>query len=425
MRQSSVMKATKAMQDRWDAVMMRNYATPPIAIVRGEGARVWDADGNDYLDLLAGIAVSSLGHAHPAVVRAVSQQAAQLAHTSNLYINPVALTLAERLAALFGGEGTRVFLCNDGATANEAAIKVALRARPGRRKFVAAEHSFHGRTLGALALTGKAAAREPFEPFGIRVTFVPYGDQAALDAAVDEETAAVVLEPILGEAGVVPPPPGYLAAVRAACDRAGALMVLDEVQGGVGRTGRWFTHQHDDVIPDVVTLAKGLGAGLPVGACLARGAAAEALQRGDHGSTFGGNPVSCAAALAVLDTIESAGLLDHVTRTGAEWAADLVAIDHPLLHGVRGRGFWLALSVEPGSAGPIELAAREAGFLVNAAAPDAVRLAPPLVLTAAEAKTFTAALPGILAAAASAVSVAPTVRSPVEPSRPAAEGQDR
>jgi acetylornithine aminotransferase len=415
---------TKAMQDRWDAVMMRNYATPPMAIVRGEGARVWDAEGNDYLDLLGGIAVSSLGHAHPAVVRAVSAQVAQLAHTSNLYINPVALSLAERLAALFGGDGSRVFLCNDGATANEAALKVALRARPGRRKFVAAEHSFHGRTLGALALTGKAAAREPFGPFGIDVMFVPYGDQAALDAAVDDETAAVVLEPILGEAGVVPPPPGYLTSARAICDRAGALLVLDEVQGGVGRTGRWFTHQHDDVTPDVVTLAKGLGAGLPVGACLARGEAAEALQRGDHGSTFGGNPVACAAALAVLDTIENESLLEHVATTGAEWAADLAAVEHPLLRGVRGRGFWLALSVETGAAGSIEQAAREAGFLVNAAAPDAIRLAPPLVLTAGEAKSFTAALPGILATASAAGSVAP-VTSPVGPSTATAEGQGR
>jgi acetylornithine aminotransferase len=399
---------TQSLQDRWDAVMMRNYGTPPIALIRGEGCRVWDADGRDYLDLLAGIAVSSLGHAHPAIGRAVTEQVGRITHTSNLYINPVAVELAERLAGLFGSDGTRVFLCNDGTTANEAAIKVALRAQPGRRRFVAAENSFHGRSLGALALTGKAAAREPFAPFGIDVEFVPYGDAQALATVVDDNTAAVVLEPILGEAGVVPPPDGYLAAARAACDSAGALLVLDEIQGGVGRTGKWFAHEHAGVTPDVITLAKGLGGGLPIGACVARGRAADALVKGDHGSTFGGNAVACAAALAVLDTIENDQLLDHVGRAGAEWAAQLAAVDHPLVRGVRGVGFWLALMVEPGSATAIETAARDAGFIVNAAAPDAVRLAPPLILTADEAKSFTAALPAVLDAAQSAVSVGAT-----------------
>ena len=402
------MSETDVLQGRWDAVMMRNYGTPPVALVRGEGCRVWDADGRDYLDLLAGIAVSSLGHGHPAVTAAVADQVGRIAHTSNLYINPVALALAERLADLVGEPGTRVFLCNDGTTANEAAIKIALRALPGRRRFVAADNSFHGRSLGALALTGKAAAREPFAPFGVDVTFVPYGDAEALAAAVTAETAAVVLEPILGEAGVIPPPAGYLAAAREACDRAGALLVLDEVQGGIGRTGRWFTHQHEGVTPDVITVAKGLGGGLPVGACLATGQAAQALQRGDHGSTFGGNPVSCAAALAVIDTIEAEGLLDHVATTGRDWSADLAGVSHPLLRGVRGRGFWLALMVDSGSAAAVEQAARDAGFLVNAAAPDAIRLAPPLVLSADEAKSFTATLPAILDAAQAAVSVGAT-----------------
>jgi acetylornithine aminotransferase len=414
------MTQTDAMRDRWDAVMMHNYATPPVALARGEGCRVWDVEGRDYLDLLAGIAVSALGHAHPAVVDAVASQVARIAHTSNLAINEPALALAERLVALVGGAGTRAFLCNDGTTANEAAIKVVRRAQPERRRFIAAENSFHGRSLGALALTGKAAAREPFAPFGLDVTFVPYGDTAALEVAVDEQTAAVFLEPILGEAGVVPPPPGYLAAARAVCDRTGALMVLDEIQGGVGRTGKWFAHQHEDVAPDVVTLAKGLGGGLPVGACLASGRAAEALQRGDHGSTFGGNPVSCAAALAVLDTIDKEGLLAHVAQTGQQWATELRAVVHPLLHGVRGRGFWLALAVDEGSAPAIERAAREAGFLVNAAAPDAVRLAPPLVLTETEAKSFTAALPFVLDSAATAVSVGAT-----KPTGAGAERQDR
>jgi acetylornithine aminotransferase len=388
--------STADFQQRWDSVMMRNYGTPPVALVSGSGCTVTDADGKSYLDLIAGIAVSSLGHAHPAVVDAVSKQVATIAHTSNLFINPPALQLAERLAELTGVPGARVFLCNDGATANEAAIKATLRARPDRRRFVAAENSFHGRTLGALALTGKAAIREPFGPFGIDVTFVPYGDADALASAVDETTAAVFLEPTLGEAGVIPPPTGYLTAARAACDGAGALLVIDEVQGGIGRTGVWFAHQHEAVVPDLVSVAKGLGGGLPVGACIAVGATAEALQRGDHGSTFGGNPVSCAAALAVIDVIEQEGLLKQVEEIGQQWMADLGARAGDVLTGVRGRGLWIGLEL-PGVAAAVESAARERGFLVNATGPDAVRIAPPLILSADEAASFTKALPGILA----------------------------
>jgi acetylornithine aminotransferase len=393
---------------RWGTVMMPNYGLPPVALVHGEGCRVWDADGRDYLDLLAGIAVSSLGHAHPAIVEAVSRQVATIAHTSNLYINQPALALAERLVGLAGMPDARVFLCNDGATANEAAVKVALRhAGPGRTRFVAAERSFHGRTLGALALTGKPVIREPFGPYGLAVTFVPYGDADALAAAVDERTAAVFLEPTLGEGGVVPPPAGFLGRAREIATQAGALLVLDEVQGGIGRTGAWLAHQHDDVVPDVVTLAKGLGGGLPVGACVAGGAAATALQRGDHGSTFGGNPVACAAALAVLETIERDGLLDHVSRLGEQWAAALAGVEHPLLRSVRGKGFWLGLVLAGEVSAAVEAAARDAGFLVNAVAPDAIRLAPPLVLSDDEAASFVDALPKILDAAASAVRVEP------------------
>jgi acetylornithine/N-succinyldiaminopimelate aminotransferase len=398
--------ATEDLQQRWAAAMMANYGTPPVALVSGQGCRVTDADGREYLDLIAGIAVSALGHAHPAIVAAVSNQVRRIAHTSNLFVNPVAVDLAERLSGICGLPDARVFLCNDGATANEAAIKVALRARSGRRRFVAAEGSFHGRTLGALALTGKASAREPFAPYGIDVDFVPYDDAAALAAAVDERTAAVFLEPILGEAGVVPPATGYLRTARELCDAAGALLVLDEVQGGIGRTGRWLAYQHEAVVPDVVTLAKGLGGGLPIGACVAGGEAATAFQAGDHGSTFGGNPISGAAALAVLDTIEAEGLLDHVSGLGERWRGDLAAVDSPLLTGVRGRGLWLALLVGDGAAPAVQTAARETGFLVNAIGPDVVRLAPPLVLSDAEADSFTAALPGILAAAQTATRLA-------------------
>jgi acetylornithine/N-succinyldiaminopimelate aminotransferase len=397
------MTATAKLQARWDAVMMRNYGTPPVALVSGEGCVVTDADGRDYLDLIAGIAVSALGHGHPAVVSAVTDQVGRLAHTSNLFINEPAVRLAERLVELVGAPSARVFLCNDGATANEAALKTVMRTQPGRRGFVAAEGSFHGRTLGILALTAKPAYREPFGPFGVAPSFVPYGDVDALAAAVDDQTAAVFLEPILGESGVVVPPPGYLAAARAICDDAGALLVLDEIQGGIGRTGRWLAYQHDGIVPDIVTMAKGLGGGLPIGACIGIGRTADALVRGDHGSTFGGNPVSCAAALAVIDTIESAGLLTHVENLGVTWQRELAAMQSPLLTGVRGRGLWLALVVAAGAASAIETAARDQGFLVNATGPDAVRLAPPLVLSEAEAASFTAALPAILDVAAHAV----------------------
>jgi acetylornithine aminotransferase len=399
--------ATNDLRARWDAVFMANYATPPLALRSGAGCVVTDADGATYLDLIAGIAVSSLGHAHPAVVDAVRAQVGELAHTSNLFINTPALDLAERLVELVRPSAhadVRVFLCNDGASANEAAIKTVLRANPGRRRFVAAEGGFHGRTLGALALTGKPAIREPFAPLALDVTFVPYGDSDALAAALDDDTVAVFLEPILGESGVIPPPDGYLAAARAACDSTGTLLVLDEVQGGIGRTGRWFAHQHEGVVPDVITLAKGLGGGLPIGACVGVGGAAGALHKGDHGSTFGGNPISCAASLAVLDSIQSNGLLEHAAVLGAQWQADLDAAAPAAVLGVRGRGLWLALVVADGLAPAVEIAARERGFLVNATGPDAVRLAPPLVITAAQAGSFTDALPAIVEAATVKVS---------------------
>jgi acetylornithine aminotransferase len=398
------MTAYAELSARWQRVMMPNYGTPPVALVRGEGCRLWDADGKDYLDLLAGIAVSSLGHAHPAVVDAVSRQVATLAHTSNLYLHETGLRLAEALTGLLqtpAGTDARVFFCSTGTEANEAALKLVLRhgkAR-GRRRIVAADHGFHGRTLGALSLTGKASIREPFGPFGTDVVFVPYGDVAALEAAVDEQTAAVLLETTQGEAGVVPPPEGYLGAARTICDGAGALLWLDEVQSAIGRTGFWYAHQAEQVLPDVLTLAKGLGGGLPIGACIGVGEAATAFQRGDHGSTFGGNLVSCSAALAVLQVIETDGLLAHVREVGDAFAADLAAVVHPLLDRVRGRGLWRALVLSGDGSAAVEQAARAAGFLVNAVAPDAIRLAPPLVISAAECRDFVDALPHVLATA--------------------------
>ena len=390
------MTSTETLQKRFAAALMPNYGVPPLAISRGQGCRVQDADGREYLDLIAGIAVSSLGHAHPAIVEAVSRQVAEVAHTSNLFLHEREIELAERILSLLGADG-RVFFANSGAEANEAAVKLVRRlAGPGRPVFVAAERSFHGRTMGALALTGKESIRAPFGPFGLTVRFVPYGYAAALRAAVTPDVAAVFLEPGLGESGVVPAPECYLLAARQACDAAGALLVLDEIQSGIGRTGAWFAHQTAGVRPDVLTLAKGLGGGLPIGMCVGLGAAGAGFAKGDHGSTFGGNPVACAAALAVLDTIERDGLLTHVTAVGEHLAASLSQISHPLLAGVRGVGLWRAVVLTAELAPDVESAARRAGFLVNAVQPDAIRLAPPLVLSVGEADEFTAAVPGIL-----------------------------
>ena len=396
------MSETEALQKRFAAALMPNYGLPPLAISRGRGCRVWDADGRQYLDLIAGIAVSSLGHAHPAIVEAVSRQVAEVAHTSNLFLHEREIELAERILTLLGAGASasdgRVFFANSGTEANEAAVKLVRRIQgPGRPVIVAAERSFHGRTLGALALTGKESIRVPFGPFGQTVRFVPYGDAAALRAAVGADVAAVFLEPGLGESGVVPAPEGYLRAAREACDAAGAVLVLDEIQSGIGRTGAWFAHQAAGVRPDVLTLAKGLGGGLPIGLCVGLGAAGTGFAKGDHGSTFGGNPVACAAALAVLGVIERDGLLAHVTAVGEHLAAALGEISDPLVAGVRGAGLWRAVVLTAEVAPDVEAAARRAGFLVNAVQPDAIRLAPPLILSAAQADEFIAAWPGILA----------------------------
>lgn len=416
------MSATDVMQKRFAAALMPNYGLPQVALTRGEGCRVWDADGREYLDLFAGIAVSSLGHAHPALTAAVTRQVGTLAHTSNLFMHEPGIALAERILALLGtGEGpadARVFFANSGAEANEAAIKLVRRYHrqqnqgqqnqgqqnrgQQRTVMVAAQNGFHGRTMGALALTGKASIREPFGPFGIDVRFVPYGDADALRAAAGPDCAAVFVEPCQGEAGVIPPPPGYLRAAREACDGSGALLVIDEIQSGIGRTGHWFAHQAEGVTPDVLTLAKGLGGGLPIGACVGFGEFGSVLGKGDHGSTFGANPVSCAAALAVLETIEADGLLEAATSAGRQLSDGIAAVSHPLLAGVRGQGLWLAAILTENAAADVEAAARRAGFLVNAVQPDAIRLAPPLIITAPQTSAFLSALPHILDDAAAA-----------------------
>lgn len=378
--------------ERWQQSMMDNYGTPPMALVRGEGAVVWDESGRSYVDLVSGIAVNALGHAHPAVVAAVSRQIATLGHVSNLYVAEPPVALAELLLALVGRPG-RAFFCNSGAEANEAAFKLS--RRTGRTHVVAAQGGFHGRTMGSLALTGQPAKADPFRPLPGDVTHVPYGSVEALEAAVTGETAMVILEPIQGEQGIVVPPSGYLAAARQITARHGALLVLDEVQTGIGRTGHWFAHQAEGVEPDVLTLAKGLGGGLPIGACLAFGPAAELLGPGSHGTTFGGNPVSCAAALAVLGTISADGLLDHVKRVGERLRHGIEGCNHPLVSGVRGSGLLLGVVLTAPVAAAFAGALREAGFLVNAVQPDVVRLAPPLIFSAEQADAFVNALSNV------------------------------
>ncbi|WP_149183783.1 acetylornithine transaminase [Streptomyces sp. TRM49041] len=390
------MSDNRHLTQRWQGALMDNYGTPRLPLVRGEGATVWDADGTAYLDFVGGIAVNALGHAHPAVVEAVSAQIASLGHVSNLFVAEPPVVLAERLLQLFGRPG-RVFFCNSGAEANEAAFKIG--RLTGRPHMVATTGGFHGRTMGSLALTGQPGKQEPFLPLPGEVTHVPYGDADALRAAVTERTAFVIIEPVQGENGVVVPPKGYLEAAREITRATGTLLVLDEVQTGIGRCGHWFEHQAHGVEPDVVTLAKGLGGGLPIGATVAFGEAAELLRPGHHGTTFGGNPVAAAAGLAVLDTLAADGTLDQVKRLGERLRDGIEALNHPLVSHVRGAGLLLGIVLTEPLAPRVQQAAQDAGLLVNAPAPDVVRLMPPLIIGDDEVDAFLRALPGVLEAA--------------------------
>jgi acetylornithine aminotransferase len=377
--------------------MMNTFGPPKLVLTRGEGAYVWDSEGNRYLDLLGGIAVNALGHAHPALVAAVTHQVSTLGHVSNFFATEPQVALAERLLDLLGvgPGGGKVFFANSGSEANEAAFK--LTRRTGRTHVVAAEGSFHGRTMGSLALTSKEAYREPFAPLPGDVTFVPYGDAEALAAAVTDETAAVVVEPVQGEAGVVVPPEGYLQRAREITREHGALLWLDEVQTGMGRTGEWFAHEPSGVTPDVVTLAKGLGGGIPIGACIALGAAGDLLQPGNHGTTFGGNPVATAAALAVVETIEKDDLRANARRVGEHLAEGLAG--DPRVTEVRARGLLVGIDLDEERAARVVDAAQERGFIVNMTAPHRIRLAPPLILTVEQADELLTAWPAILDAA--------------------------
>jgi acetylornithine/N-succinyldiaminopimelate aminotransferase len=380
--------------ERYEQSLMNTYGPPRRVLVRGEGCYVWDEDGRRYLDLLGGLAVNVLGHGHPALVAAVTEQLRTLGQVSNFFASPLQVALAERLLEISCADGGRVFFANSGTEALEAAFKMA--RRTGRSTIVAATGGFHGRTMGSLALTGKPAIREPFAPLPGGVVHVPYADVDALAAAVDADTAAVVLEPIQGEAGVRVPPAGYLRAARQITNRHGAMLVLDEVQTGIGRTGEWFAFQHDGVRPDVVTVAKGLGGGFPIGACLGFGRAADLLGPGSHGSTFGGNPVAAAAGLAVLETVERDGLLDNVGKVGDQLRRGVESLGDPLVAGVRGRGLLLAIELTTPVATQAAAAALDAGFIVNPVSSDALRLAPPLVLSGDQVESFVGALPSIL-----------------------------
>jgi acetylornithine/N-succinyldiaminopimelate aminotransferase len=386
------------LQDRYAASLMNAFGPPKLVLARGKGAHVWDDEGNEYVDFLGGIAVNTLGHDHPALVEAVTTQLRTLAHVSNFFTTEPQVALAEKLLEITteGGRAEsrpgKVFFANSGAEANEAAIK--LTRLTGRTHLVAMEEAFHGRTLGSLALTSKQAYRAPFEPLPGHVTWVPFADVDALAAAVTDETAAVVIEPLQGEAGVNVAPTEFLAAAREITESHGALLWFDEVQSGMGRTGTWLASHPSGVAADIVTLAKGLGGGLPIGACLGFGRAATLFEPGHHGTTFGGNPLSCAAALAVIDTIERDGLLTRATEVGERLRTELASDERVV--DVRGVGVLVGLTLSEPHGPDVVAAAQEAGFIVNATGPDRVRLAPPLVVTDADVDAVLAAWPGIL-----------------------------
>ncbi|MEY4973111.1 MAG: hypothetical protein RL399_1068 [Actinomycetota bacterium] len=369
---------------KWTQSLQSNYGTPTIELVSGKGAVLTDAQGNQYLDFLAGIATSVLGHSHPSIVKAVTKQVATLGHVSNFYSHPNAMELAAKLVKMTGDKSARVFFCNSGAEANEAALKLS--RKTGRIKIVATQDAFHGRTMGALSLTGQPSKRDPFKPLIKGVTHVPYGDMGAMIKKVSKKTAMVIVEPIMGEAGVVVPPHGYLQALRELCDDTGALLVFDCVQTGMGRTGDWFGYEYSGIKPDVITLAKGLGGGLPLGAMIALGNAAELFQPGDHGSTFGGNPIATAAGLAVIETIEKKELLSRVSSVGVELMADLALIEG--VKSVRGAGLLIGIEFAEPVAKQVAKKCEENGVLVNGNSDRVIRIAPPLIISDREIAKF-------------------------------------
>lgn len=374
----------KQFSKRWTNSIQNNYGTPSITLVKGKGLVVKDIEGNTYLDFLAGIATNILGHAHPSVVSAVSKQVRTLNHVSNFYSHPNAVALAEKLASFTGTKGAKVFFCQSGAEANEAAIKLS--RKTGRSHIVATQGSFHGRTMGALSLTGQPSKREPFLPLLKNIKHVPFGDIEAMRRCISKKTAMVIVEPIMGEAGVIVPPDDYLQQLRELCDKSGALLVIDAVQTGMGRTGDWFGYEYSGITPDVITLAKGLGGGLPLGAMIALGRSADLFEPGEHGSTFGGNPITTAAALAVIKTIESKKLLKKVQGQGRLLIQELALI--PGVQQVRGAGLLIGIELESGNAREISKKLLERGVLVNPANDSVIRIAPALIVSDAQIKKF-------------------------------------
>ncbi|MFV0427917.1 MAG: acetylornithine transaminase [Arachnia sp.] len=387
------MTASSGLQDRYQSVMVNAFGSPKRVFERGEGVHLFDADGREYTDLLSGLAVNALGHAHPGVTAAITAQLGKLGHVSNFFASEGQIRLAERLAAATGDTTARVFFTNSGAEANEAGFKMT--RLTGKTKIIAMAGAFHGRTMGSLAITHKPTYREPFAPLPGEVVFVPYGDADALAAEVDPSTAAVVVEPIQGENGVVEPPAGYLAAARDLTSRAGALLWVDEVQSGLGRCGELLLHVADGVTADIITVAKGLGNGFPIGACIATGPAAQLIQPGAHGTTFGGNPVAAAAGNAVLDEL-TAELLGHVRETGQWLAGAIEDLRHDAIDYVRGRGLLRGIQLTQPIAVQVADAALNGGWIINAPRPDVLRLAPPLIITREQLAGFIDALPGLL-----------------------------
>jgi len=393
-RELSGSASSEAVLEAYAQSVMNTFGPPKRVFVRGEGCYLWDADGRRYLDLLSGLAVNALGHAHPTVLSAVTGQIATLGHVSNFFATQPQVALATRLSAMAGAAEARVFFTNSGTEANEAALKIT--RMTGRSTIISTEGAFHGRSMGALALTHNPKYRLPFEPLPGEVIFVPYGDAEALASVVDDTVAAVVLEPIQGENGIVVPPAGYLARAREICDRHGALLWMDEVQTGMGRCASWLVHVDEGVTADIITVAKGLGNGFPVGACIATGPASRLLGPGSHGSTFAGNPVAAIAGLAVIAVIERDGLLAHAKALGDHLTAAIMELDHHLITGVRGRGLLQGVILaEPVAAAVVDAALR-AGFVINAPRPDVVRLAPPLIISGAELDGFIGVLPSLL-----------------------------
>jgi acetylornithine aminotransferase len=369
---------------RWQRAIQDNYGTPTIDLVAGKGSVVKDSNGNTYLDFLAGIATNVLGHAHPAIVKAVTKQIATLGHVSNFYAHPNVLELAETLQKMTGDKSARVFFCNSGAEANEAALKLS--RKTGKYKVVATQESFHGRTMGALSLTGQPSKRNPFKPLIKGIKHVPFGDSAAMKRAITKKTAMVIVEPMMGEAGVIVPPSDYLKNLRQYCDKNGALLVFDCVQTGMGRTGDWFGYEYSGIKPDVITLAKGLGGGLPLGAMIALGSASTLFAAGDHGSTFGGNPVATAAGLAVIKSIEKEKLLSHVDEVGAFLLTELALI--PGVTEVRGAGLLIGLTLDKPVAKLLTKKCQELGLLINAPSESIIRIAPALNVSIKQAQKF-------------------------------------